>query len=550
MSYCHAKFSITDEQSFKYFFNRAALMNSNHLSSLLKLCMKSKALRPGKQIHAHIVASGDDPNIGSLNSSLVGVYAGCGDLHSARKTFELLPKQSTFMWNWMISSSAFQGHCHASFEYFSQMQGQAFPNKFTFSAVAKACVGLMDVKIGEQVHGIVSKMGFQNEVLVLNALVDMYSKCGRLDFSRKVFDEMPERDVASWTCIISGYSQGGKFEESLLLLGQMKAQGFEPNEFTWNSVLTGYAQSGDCNRAFEIFCTMRNEGLRPDLVTWNAMIAGFSRNCLYIEAITLFRDMLVSGLQPNAVTIAGLLPGCGNSGSIHRGRQVHGLIYRRCLNFNAFIASALIDMYSKRGSVRNARLVFDQTMGKNVASWNAMIGCYGKHGLVDESIQLFESMQDEGMEANQVTFTSILSACSHAGLVEKGLKIFSSMTGRGVEPCKEHYACVVDLLCRAGRLKEAYDMVEGIFEEVNDSIIGAFFNGCRIHGEIDIARKMAEKILRMELKRPGGYVTLSNIYAADGRWDWVERLRRVMRQKRVCKKAGVSWVERKDGFVG
>ncbi|KAK9170058.1 hypothetical protein Syun_002198 [Stephania yunnanensis] len=273
------------------------------------------------------------------------------------------------------------------------------------------------------------------------------------------------------------------------------------------------------------------------------MIAGFSRNHLYIEAIALFRDMLASGLQPNAVTIAGLLPCCGDCGSMHRGRQVHGLIYRRCLNFNAFTASALIDMYSKCGSVRNARLVFDQTMEKNVASWNAMIGCYGKHGLVGESIRLFESMRDEGMEANQVTFTSILSACSHAGLVEKGLKIFSSMAGRGVEPCKEHYACVVDLLCRAGRVPEAYEMVEGIFEEVNDSIIGAFFNGCRIHGEIDIARKMAEKILRMELKRPGGYVTLSNIYAADGRWDWVERLRNVMKHKRVYKKAGVSCLQ-------
>ena len=85
--------------------------------------------------------------------------------------------------------------------------------------------------------------------------------------------------------------------------------------------------------------------------------------------------------------------------------------------------------------------------------------------------------------------------------------------------------------------------------EVTDSIVGAFFNGCKIHGRRDLAKLMAEDILRMELKRPGGFVTLSNIYAADGEWEEVENIRKVMKEQGVHKKPGFSWVEKRDGFV-
>ena len=275
------------------------------------------------------------------------------------------------------------------------------------------------------------------------------------------------------------------------------------------------------------------------------MISGFVQSQQAGEAFKLFRDMLVSGIKPNHVTLTGLLPACGLTGSIQRGREIHGLMYRMGLGINIFIASAIIDMYSKCGSVKNAQNVFDRIPVKNIASWNAMIGCYGKHGMVELSIQLFERMQEEGMQANEVTFICILSACSHNGLVEEGLKIFRSMKeSYGIEVGKEHYACVVDLLCRSGRMLEAYELVKEMPIEVPDSIVGAFFNGCKIHGRKDLAKMMAQDILNMELKKPGGYVTLSNIYAADGDWEEVENVRKIMKESNNHKKPGYSWLEK------
>ncbi|KAL6341230.1 hypothetical protein AAG906_032348 [Vitis piasezkii] len=524
---------------------------SDHLGFLLQRCLKCKALQPGKQVHAMLLASRIDMNILSMSSKLVGMYASCGDLQSARLVLERTQNPNVFAFNWMVSALAFHGYHEEAIGYFSLMQELGIvANKFTFSIVLKQCVGLMDFNKGREVHCVISRTGLGNVVSVANSLIDMYCKCGHVGYGRKVFDGMIERDVVSWTSMICGYCNIGTLEEALVLFERMKVEGLEPNDFTWNVMIAGYARDGDCNGAFVLFSRMVREGLVPDLVTWNAMISGFTQSLKAVEAWRLFQDMLVAGIKPNQVTVTGLLPACGLMGSIHRGKELHGLIYRMGLDMNVFVATALIDMYSKCGTVKDAWDVFDRIPIKNVASWNAMIGCYGKHGLVDSSIQLFERMQAEGMQANHITLISVLSACSHGGLVEKGLTIFRSMKEKyGVEISQEHYSCVLDLLCRSGRMVEAYELFKEMPIEVTDSIVGAFFNGCKIHGRRDLAKLMAEDILRMELKRPGGFVTLSNIYAADGEWEEVENIRKVMKEQGVHKKPGFSWVEKRDGFV-
>lgn len=524
---------------------------SDHLGFLLQRCLKCKALQPGKQVHAMLLASRIDMNILSMSSKLVGMYASCGDLQSARLVLERTQNPNVFAFNWMVSALAFHGYHEEAIGYFSLMQELGIvANKFTFSIVLKQCVGLMDFNKGREVHCVISRTGFGNVVSVANSLIDMYCKCGHVGYGRKVFDGMIERDVVSWTSMICGYCNIGTLEEALVLFERMKVEGLEPNDFTWNAMIAGYARDGDCNGAFVLFSRMVREGLVPDLVTWNAMISGFTQSLKAVEAWRLFQDMMVAGIKPNQVTVTGLLPACGLMGSIHRGKELHGLIYRMGFDMNVFVATALIDVYSKCGTVKDAWDVFDRIPIKNVASWNAMIGCYGKHGLVDSSIQLFERMQAEGMQANHITLISVLSACSHGGLVEKGLTIFRSMKEKyGVEISQEHYSCVLDLLCRSGRMVEAYELFKEMPIEVTDSIVGAFFNGCKIHGRRDLAKLMAEDILRMELKRPGGFVTLSNIYAADGEWEEVENIRKVMKEQGVHKKPGFSWVEKRDGFV-
>ncbi|KAL5766732.1 hypothetical protein ACOSP7_017349 [Xanthoceras sorbifolium] len=535
----------------KRFVSPTKNLSPDHLGFLLQKCMKCKALRPGKQLHALLLSS-THLNIFSLKSKLVGMYASCGDVKSARLVFDEIPNPNVFAVNWMVLASAYNGDFEKAIGYFSLMRDSLNScNKFTFSIVLKACVGLLDLKKGKEVHSMVNKMGFESDVSVGNALIDMYCKCEHVSYGRIVFDKMVDRDVASWTSMICGYCNTGKIEQAVVLFERMRLEGLEPNDFTWNAMIAGYARRGDTNGTFEIFSRMTAEGLVPDLVTWNAVISGFAQSQRADEAFKLFREMIVSGVKPNLVTVTGLLPACGLTGSIRRGREIQGWIHRMGLDINVFVASALIDMYSKCGSVKDAKNVFDMIQVKNVASWNAMIGCYGKHGIFDASMELFEKMQEEGMQPNEVTFIAVLSACSHGDLVEKGLKIFRSMKEtRGIEISKEHYACVVDMLCRSGRMMEAYELLIGMPIEITDSIAGAFFNGCKIHGRRDLANLMAEKILRMDLKKPGAFVTLSNIYAANGEWHQVEKLRNIMKEKNVHKKPGFSWVEKNDNFFG
>ncbi|KAK4407359.1 Pentatricopeptide repeat-containing protein, chloroplastic [Sesamum angolense] len=465
-----------------------------------------------KQIHALMLTNNVDMNLWQLSSKLIGTYACCGDLISSKLLFQETPNPNVFAFNWMILTLTFSGFHEEAIGYFSLFQesrnSNSYPNKYTFSVVLKGCVGLLDVDLGKQVHGMIYKVGFEKDVSVCNGLIDMYGKCRRICDARGVFDRMAERDVASWTTMICRYADVGRIEESVFSVRK--------NE-------------------------VGREGLFPDLVIWNAMISGFVQSQRVVEALELFRDMLISRIKPNEVTVTGLLPVCGMVGSVGRGREIHGLIYRMGLDINVFVASALIDMYSKCGSVEEAQNVFNSIPNKNAASWNAMIGCYGKHGMVDCAIKFFDRMQDEDIQPNEVTLTAILCACSHGGLVEKGLEIFRSMDSYGVKPNKEHYSCLIDLLCRYGRMEEAYDIVKQIGVEVTDSTIGAFLNGCKIHERRDLAENISEH-LRMELKKPGGFVTLSNIYASEGKWRGVQDVREVMKDKRVHKKPGFSSV--------
>ncbi|WOH08779.1 hypothetical protein DCAR_0728227 [Daucus carota subsp. sativus] len=515
---------------------------------LLQKCMKSKALKPGKQLHSSLLASGADMEFNSLGSKIVGLYASCGDIKSAKLMFQRTQNPSVFAYNWMISSLAFSGSYENALGYFSLFQeSRNVANEYTFSSVLKACVGLMDCKKGREVHCRICTMGLGLGLEVGNGLVDMYWKCGWVVYARLVFDRIVERDVASWTSMICGYFSVGEIEEAYGLFERMKLEGVEVNGFTWNAMIAGCAREGDCDGAFALFCRMVKEGFVLDVVTWNAMISGFVQSKRTIEAVKLFKDMMVAGIRPSHVTVTAVLPVCGLMDSVRRGKEIHGFIYRMELYMNVFVASALIDMYSKCGTVIDARNVFETIPIKNVASWNAMIGCYGKHGLVDSAIQLFERMTTEGMQPNPVTFTCVLSACSHGGFVDKGLEIFRSIRKcYDIEASQEHYSCVVDLLCRFGRMDETYDFVKEMPLAVTESIIGAFFNGCKLHNRRDLAKKIVNVLSEMETRRPGGFVTLSNICGAEEEWEEVEYVRKLMKEKGIHKRPGISLFETRD----
>jgi pentatricopeptide repeat protein len=274
------------------------------------------------------------------------------------------------------------------------------------------------------------------------------------------------------------------------------------------------------------------------------MIAAYAQNGQGEEALQLFRQMQLAGVKPNLKTFTSVLPACANLAALEQGKEIHKEIIRNRFKSDVFVGSALVDMYAKCGSLEHAQDEFYKICHPNVVSWNAMIAGYAMHGHGKEALQLFEQMQYSGTNPDSVTFISVLSACCHAGLVKEGCHYFDSMNQYyHITPTREHYGCMIDLLGRAGRLYEAQDLISKMPIKPDASMWGCLLAACRTHNNIKLGKYVAGCILELDPENTTPYVLLSNMYAEAGRWDGIEEVRKMMKDRGLKKKRGCSWIE-------
>ncbi|KAF3434462.1 hypothetical protein FNV43_RR25565 [Rhamnella rubrinervis] len=431
---------------------------------------------------------------------------------------------------------------------------------------------------GKACHAQITHYGLQADTLTSNMLINMYSKCGLVDCARKIFDDMPERSLVSWNTMIGSLNQNGKEHEALSLFLQMQREGTALSEFAVSSILCAcagkcavfvckqlhafaikvsidsnifvgtalldvYAKCGFVKEASTVFECMPERSA----VTWSSMVAGYVQNALYEEALVLFRRAQVMGLEANQFTISSTICACAGLASLIEGNQVHALLCKAGFGSNVFVASSLVDMYAKCGSIKEAYMIFRNTEEKNIVLWNAMLSGFARHAYSLEVMILFEKMQQMGMFPNEVTYISVLSACSHMGSVENGRKYFDClMKEHRVLPNVFHYSSMVDILGRAGRILEAHNLIENLPFEAVASMWGSVLASCRIHGNLQLAEIAAEHLFKMEPNNAGNHILLSDIYAANKRWEEVARMRKFLKENEVKKGRGKSWIEIKD----
>ncbi|KAK9273090.1 hypothetical protein L1049_017897 [Liquidambar formosana] len=174
-----------------------------------------------------------------------------------------------------------------------------------------------------------------------------------------------------------------------------------------------------------------------------------------------------------------------------------------------------------------------------------MINGYGLNGYGTEALKTFADMLHCGIKPNEIVFISVLSACSHCGLEYEGWSWFYSMEEKyGVPPKLAHYACMVDLLSRQGNIEEALEFVNKMPVEPDKRIWGALLAGCRLTpGSIEIAELVADRLVGLDPQNTSYYVILSNLYADQGRWGDVERLRKLLDERGLRKTVGCSMIE-------
>eukprot|EP01018_Ginkgo_biloba_P039683 Gb_40047 [translate_table: standard] len=553
---------------------------SNVCASLLQGCARMEALAQGKHVHAHIIKIGFEKDK-FLGNNLVNMYTKCSSVIDARNVFDKIVARDVVSWTAMISGYIQNGNEHDALKLFGKMEeDDVKPNEFTFATIVKACANLAALVQGKNVHEDIIRYGFDSNVVVGSALIDMYGKCGSTENARKVFDKMGERDAVLWTAMISGYAQNENGEEALELYCQMHKSGFKPDQFTLGSVLnacaslaaleegkqvhsyfiaTGiesnvvvesslvdmYAKCGNIDFARHVFDKMS----KRNAISWTAIVAGYVQNGHGEEALRLFYQMQKEGMKQDKYTLLSALGACARLASLRKGKEVHAHFIRTRFESNIIVESALADMYAKCGSIEDARQIFDKISVQNVISWNVMIAGCAQHGRGKEALDLYGKMLETGLKPDFITFVGVLAACSHAGLVDEGYQYFNSMSQEhGIVPRIAHFGCMVDLLGRAGRLDEAEDFIKNMQVEPDAIVWGALLGACRIHENIELGKRVAERLLLLQPQNEATYVLLSNIYAASGSWDNVAKVRTMMKDRGVKKMPGCSWIEAKNGI--
>ncbi|CAL9027150.1 unnamed protein product [Prunus brigantina] len=469
-----------------------------------------------KEVHAHLLRHGLSQCCYVL-TKLVRTLTKLGVPVDAypRLVFLQVKYPNPFLWTAMIRGYTVQGPISEALNFYTCMRSAGTgPVSFTFSALFKACGDVLDVNLGRQIHAqTILVGGFAADLYVGNTMIDMYVKCGFLDCGRKVFDEMPDRDVVSWT-----------------------------------ELIVAYTKIGDMGSARELF-----EGLPvKDMVAWTAMVTGYAQNARPRDALDCFERMQGAGVGTDEITLVGLISACAQLGASKYANWVRDIAEKSGFGptENVLVGSALIDMYSKCGSLDEAYKVFQGMKERNVFSYSSMILGFAMHGRANAAIELFHEMLTTEIRPNRVTFIGVLTACSHAGMVDQGRQLFATMEKYyNVVPSADHYTCMVDLLGRAGRLEEALELVETMPIAAHGGVWGALLGACRIHGNPDIAQIAANHLFELEPDSIGNYVMLSNIYASAGRWADVSRVRKMMKEKGLKKNPAYSWVEMKKGVI-
>ncbi|OIV90391.1 hypothetical protein TanjilG_10691 [Lupinus angustifolius] len=463
--------------------------------------------------------------------------------------------------------------------YIHMLRSSFSPNTFTFPFLLKSCAHLFLPFTGSQLHAHVIRTGTQPDPYIRTSLVSMYSKFSLLNNARKVFDEFPywQNITICYNAMISGYTFNSKVREGFVLFCRMREEGVVVNSVTMlglvsgctvpedltigvclhgfgvkfgfygdlsvvNSLLTMYVKCGEVELARKLFDGMGER----DLITWNAMISGYAQNGHARQVLELYREMKLTKMRPDPVTLLGVVSSCANLGAQSIGREVERQI--QCCGFssNTFLTNALINMYARCGNLVRARAIFDCMAGKNVISWTAIIGGYGIHGHAEIAVGLFDEMVESGIRPDKTLFVTVLSACSHAGLTDKGLEYFDAMELKyGLKPGQEHYSCLVDLLGRAGRLKEAMDLIKSMKVKPDGAVWGALLSACKIHKNVELAELAFERVIELEPTNIGYYVLLSNIYSDAKNLEGVLKVRVMMRERKLRKDPGCSYVEYK-----
>lgn len=445
-----------------------------------------------RRLHALLVVNGFFHPASTdrvFGSQLVNIYVNFGCFQGALLVFDKLPQKSNIAWNAILRGLVDRGQFSDAIQFYHLMLSQGIdPDNFTYPLVLKACSGLSALEEGRSVLEFIqfneTRHNLQWNIYVECALIDMFAKCGSLNEARRLFEEMPRKDLASWSAIICGSVQNGEWVEALCLFKRMRLVGILPDSvivaavlpacgrlearhtgmamhgcavrsgfvsdlYVSNALVDMYCKCGDTDDAKCIFCNMEYR----DAVSWSTLIAGYAQNCMYCESFELYLEMKSADLRANAITAASALPGLANLKLLKQGKEMHGYILKQGFESDAVLGSALIDMYTKCGSMGEAEHIFQMMSERNISIWNSLIVGYVSHGDTDSALRIFRQIWKTKLRPNSITLVSILPLCAKMGTLAQGKEIHGYATKSSLFEVVFVGNSLIDVYCKSGDLE-------------------------------------------------------------------------------------------------
>ncbi|GMI95127.1 hypothetical protein like AT3G25970 [Hibiscus trionum] len=485
--------------------------------------------------HCRALKSGTLADVYTANK-ILNAYARCKELHIARKVFAEIPHRDTVSWNTMIAGFVNCGNLGTACEILKDMKRCCFDfDGYTFGSLLKGVASSYRLEVGQQLHSMVIKMGYEENVYAGSALLDMYAKCEKVDDAYMVFEYLPEPNCVSWNALIAGFSQVGDRSTAFRLLHCMEKEGVRVEDGTFaplltllddiefyklaiqihvkvikhglvfdntvcNAMITSYSECGSIRDARKVFDGA--VGMR-DLVTWNSMLAAYLVHEEEELGFQLFLDMQRLGFEPDIYTYTTVLSGCFEKAHKSHGQSLHAVVIKRGLECLVPISNALIAMYLKSNntSMGEALKLFESMELKDRVTWNSILTGFFQIGLSEDSLKLFGQMRSLMVEIDHYAFSAVLRSCAVLATLQLGQQVHVLAIKLGFESNEFVASALIFMYSKCGIIEDARKSFEETPEDSSiawNSIIFSYAQNGQGTIALDLFFLMRDRKVRLD----------------------------------------------------
>ncbi|WOH10447.1 hypothetical protein DCAR_0729916 [Daucus carota subsp. sativus] len=394
---------------------------------LVSGCVQVGGFSVGNSLHSYCCKTGLELNKEVCNV-LIDYYAKCECIHKAARVFSDMPEKDLVSWNTMITGYAKSSDSRKAFVLFRKMRNNNIAiDRVTLIGLITACAKIRDCKVGNAIHGYAKVWGLDSTVALGTALINMYSKCGLIQYARKLFEKLPKQCIDPWNSMIHAYVECGLCNEALDLFPQIQCQKLKVDETTmlglilacrnagefhagWhlhnyieesshlrgsthlcNALIDMYAKCGTMDRAKSVFDAMSNR----DVISWTTMITGYAINGEVEEAIVTFKHMDAEKIMPNSISFLGVLLACNHAGRTEAGRNFYAIM-QQVYQIEPTIEhyGCMVDMDARAGMLGNAyQFVKKMPIEPNEVIWRMLMNACRVHNYSDLGLNMVNALK-------------------------------------------------------------------------------------------------------------------------------------------------------------